>query len=268
MRKVGLFCVPRSGSTWLGEIINSCPEVKYKFQPNFAYSFEHELTDYSTQSEIETFFEKLYNTDDAFINGNLSISGQQKTYNFDKRDITTLCFKETHFLNIIENLLKSSSIKVVGLVRSPFAVINSWLNIPKEFKPEWDISQEWEKAERKNKGLKTHYFGYDKWKEASFLFLKLRAFYPNQFYLMNYDDLITDIDSQVKMLFQFLEMPYTSQTVDFITQSSLSQNDDAYSVFKQKRNDLGWQSSLPEFIQNDIKKDPDFIMLNTQFQWI
>lgn len=268
MRNIGLFSVPRSGSTWLGEIINSSPEVQYRFQPNYAYSFDYVLDEVSTELEIIDFFNKLYNTNDDFVNGKISISGKPKTYIFNKHTPTTLCFKETHYLNVIGRLLESSSVKIIGLVRSPFSVINSWLNIPKEFNPNWNIKEEWKNANLKNKDLKTHYFGYNKLKEACFMFLKLKELYPNQFYLVNYDDLIKDTVLEVKTLFQFCNIEYTTQTNNFIMQSSSSQNDDAYSVFKQKTSDLGWQSSLPLFIQNEIKNDPDFIKLNTVFKWI
>ena len=268
MRNIGLFSVPRSGSTWLGELINSSPEVSYKFQPNFAYSFKEELLENSTKLEIGKFFESLNETNDDFVNGRISISGQQKNYNFKKSKTTTLCFKETHYLNIMERLLEASPTKIIGLVRSPFSVINSWLNIPKEFSPEWEISQEWKTANLKNKGLKTHFFGYDKWKEACFTFLKLKALYPNQFHLINYDDLLTHTTEEVEQLFKFIGITFTTQTANFITQSKSNQSDDAYSVFKKKANDFGWQSSLPDFIQKEIKNDPDFVKLNKLFQWI
>jgi len=117
-------------------------------------------------------------------------------------------------------------------------------------------------------GRAEEFNGYERWKEACFMFLKLKELYPNQFYLVNYDDLIKETVLEVKTLFQFCNIEYTTQTNNFIMQSSSSQNDDAYSVFKQKTSDLGWQSSLPLFIQNEIKNDPDFIKLNTIFKWI
>jgi hypothetical protein len=268
MHKVALFSVPRSGSTWLGEMINSSPEVSYKFQPNIAYSFKYSLSESSNKSEIDFFFKELLETKDNFVNGELSISSKKKSYTFQKGNPTTLCFKETHYLHIIEHLLETSSIKIIGLVRSPFAVINSWLRSPKEFHQDWNINKEWENASLKNQNLDSHFFGYKKWKEACFLFLKLKKLYPKQFYLVDYDDLIKNAEDEVRKIFNFMEISYTEQTSEFISKSSSYQTEDVYAVFRKKTDDLGWQSSLPDFIELNIKKDTDFIKLNSHFKWI
>jgi len=268
MNKLALFSVPRSGSSWLGEIINSSPEVIYKFQPNFAYTFEPALQENSTMDEIDNFFHKLYLCKDEFVNGQLSISGEKRNLNFLKHKESILFFKETHFLNVIENLLKFSNTKVIGLVRSPFAVLNSWINIPKEFDPSWSVKNEWKYAELKNKGKNSHFFGYHKWKQVCFLFLRLKKEYPDQFYLINYDDLLSNPISEVKQLFEFSKLEYSDQTNTFLKKSTSFQSIDAYSVFKQKKNDMEWKKTLPSFIEHEIKEDEDFNALNTIFKWI
>jgi hypothetical protein len=96
----------------------------------------------------------------------------------------------------------------------------------------------------------------------------LNEFYPQNFHLVNYDDLLKNTIPEIKQLFKFIDTPYTSQTEDFIIKSTTSQSDDAYAVFKKKANDLTWESSLPTFIERAIKNDPDFIELNKKFQWI
>lgn len=268
MNNLALFSVPRSGSSWLGEIINSSPEIIYKFQPNFAYTFEFELQEDSKSEEIENFFQKLYYSKDEFVNGKLSISGIKRDFNFLKNKAAILFFKETHYLNVIENLLKTSDTKVVGLVRSPFAVLNSWINIPKEFDPSWSIKKEWKRGELKNRGKKTHFFGYFKWKEVCFLFLRLRREYPDQFYLISYDDLLSDPILEIKQLFKFCDLNYTEQTDAFIKLSTTTEAEDAYAVFKQRTDDISWKKTLPSFIEKEIKEDPDFNALNNLFKWI
>ncbi|QSS96387.1 sulfotransferase domain-containing protein [Psychroflexus sp. ALD_RP9] len=267
MNKIGLFSVPRSGSSWLGEIMNSSPEVLYKFQPNFAYSFSYCLDEHSNLSEIDNFYNQLLATKDAFVNGKLSISGQKREFHFKKNMPETLLFKETHYLNILPNLLKVSDTKIIGLVRSPFAVINSWLKIPKEFDPSWNVKEEWLNANKKNEGKSTHYFGYNKWKEATFLFLDLKKQYPEQFYLVNYKNLITETQNEIKQLFKFCDLEYTRQTESFIEQSTSSTSTDAYHVFKQKKDDLDWKKTLPKFIEDGINADEDFNKLNQSFKW-
>ena len=267
MDKIGLFSVPRSGSSWLGEIINSSPEVSYKFQPNYAYSFPLSLKENSTALEIETFFNQLVTTQDPFVNGKLSISGQKRDFNFIKNTPKTLLFKETHYINILSHLLQITDVKIIGLVRSPFAVINSWLKIPKEFDPSWNVKEEWLNANKKNEDKVTHFFGYNKWKEATFLFLDLKKQYPKQFYLINYKDLIAETYSEIKQLFEFCDLEYTKQTETFIKQSTSSNSTDAYHVFKQKKDDMDWKKTLPDFIKDKIMADEEFSKLNQSFKW-
>lgn len=268
MRKLALFSVPRSGSSWLGEIINSVPSVIYKFQPNFAYSFPYELTETTTKVEIETFYKHLLECDDEFVNGRLTISGKSRSLSFEKNNLQTIFFKETHYLNIIENLIQNSDTKVIGLVRSPFAVINSWLNIPKEFNPDWSVKDQWLNAELKNEQKPTHFFGYNQWKRACFLFLDFKLKYPNQFILINYNDLLTETFQTVSDLFSFGDLPYTKQTENFLKNSTEHEGLDDYSVFKKKKDDYEWRHKLPHFIEHAIKTDSKFHKLNKIFKWI
>lgn len=267
MNKVAIFSVPRSGSTWLGQLLNSHPNVLYRFQPNFAYSFGPELEADSSPEEISIFFDELAITDDDFVNGRISISSK-KNIEFEKEAPTSLVFKETHYLNVIENLLKNSDAKVIGLVRSPFAVINSWLKIPKEFDPNWDIKSQWETGSNKNQGRPTHYFGYNKWKEATQLFLQLKEEYPNRFFLAEYEKMLTDPEAVIKKVFGFCGLSFSNQTQEFLRLSSRQNDDDPYAVLKKKKDDLQWKASLPQHIIDKIDKDNDFAYLNNIFNWV
>jgi len=58
MKKIALHSVPRSGSSWIGQILNSSPKVNYKFQPLFSYAFKGYLDENSSRERIDEFFEK------------------------------------------------------------------------------------------------------------------------------------------------------------------------------------------------------------------
>jgi len=267
MNKVAIFSVPRSGSSWLGQIFNSNSNVLYKFQPNFAYSFENTLKENSSAQEIDEFYQNLILTNDSFVNAKITISSK-KSIQFVKQNFTTLVFKETHYINVIQNLIKNSDTKIIGLIRSPFAVINSWLGIPKEFDPKWDLKNEWKSGKSKNNGKVFNYFGYFKWKEAAKLFLQLQEQFPEKVKLVNYSNLISQKEGQIKDVFEFCDLEYEGQTKQFLKQSNKRDDKDAYSVFKKKENDNGWKNTLPEFIVNEIKADEEFQHLNSIFHWI
>jgi len=267
MNHLAIFSVPRSGSSWLGEIFNSSPETSYRFQPNFAYSFPLTLQRDSSFEEIQQFHKELALTNDPFVCDKLSISSKAKD-GFPKDKQKLLVWKETHFIFLAETLLKNSDTKVIGLLRSPLACIASWLKIPKEFHREWDVLEQWRTGELKNEGKESHYFGFEKWKEAALLFERLAEEYPERFYVVNYDDLLLDTLGTVTKLFRFADLTITDQTLQFIQNSRNSSDNDAYSVFKKKNDDLSWQGSLPGFVEDGIKNDEAFIMLNGKYNWV
>lgn len=267
MNKIAIFSVPRSGSSWLGQIFNSHPKVIYKFQPNFAYSFNWSLRENSTKQEIEEFFKELNITEDKFVNAEITISTKDGL-KFNKKHTDTLVFKETHYINILENLLKKSDSKIIGLIRSPFAVINSWIKIPKEFDPEWNLAEEWKFAHLKNENKNYNFFGFEKWKEATTLFLKMESKYPERFKVLNYSNLLSSKEKEIKELFDFCDLDYHAQTKKFLNYSNTVDDKDSYSVLKKKFNDDNWKTDLPQFIISEIKRDKKFQELNKIFKWI
>lgn len=149
--RIAIHSVPRSGSTWLGAIFDSHPNVKYAYQPLFSYAFKNYLNADATKQNILSFFQKLEESDDAFIN-------QDETKKagivpeFNKMAINAIAYKEVRYHHILENALRvDSELKVVGLIRNPMATIYSWYKAPKEFRPDlgWKLNDEWRFAPKK-----------------------------------------------------------------------------------------------------------------------
>jgi len=264
---IAIFSVPRSGSTWLGQIFNSLPSVVYRFQPNFAYSFPYYINDTSDNFQIENFYNELLESTDPFVNGEISISGKNNI-EFKKDEIKALVWKEVHALYLTKTILQNSTTKVIGIIRSPFSVIASWIKIPREFDPNWDVNEEWRFASLKNNGSPNNFFGYEKWKETVMLFLELREQFPKQFYLVNYEDLLKHTEREVSIIFDFCGLEMHGQTREFLLKTKESNEKDAYSIYKSKKDDCSWKESLPKFIVEEICLDPDFIELNEMFHWI
>lgn len=262
--------MPRSGSTWLGCIFDSSPNVAYRLQPLFSYTHKGKLNEVASLSEINTFFKEIYLTKDPYV---LQFQAKEKNLvpKFKKEKVTHIVYKEVRYHHIIENLLKEDEdIIVVGIIRSPFSVINSWLKAPKEFKKElgWKVDEEWRYAPQKNGNRPEEFNGYEKWKEVAHLFLRIKNNYPNRFYLLEYEDLLKNNLQTVSSLFKFCNLEVTKQTLDFLLESTNIQEQDAYSVFKKKENDMAWKKELPQFIIDEIRNDDDFKKLNEIFQWI
>lgn len=269
-KKIAIHSVPRSGSTWLGSIFDSHPKVAYRFQPLFSYTHKNQVKDNSSLNDINNFFLDIHQSKDDFVLQKKAIENN-KVPSFEKKKLTHIVYKEVRYHNIIRNLIvKDEEIKIIGLVRNPFSVINSWLRAPKEFKRElgWKIEEEWRFAPKKNLNKPHEFNGYEKWKEVAFLFLELKKNHPKQFYLLNYHSLLINKEKVINDLFKFCELEMNSQTLEFLNRSSKNSDDDAYSVFKKKLKDDEWRKELPISIIEEIKADEDFKKLNKIFNWI
>jgi len=259
MQKLAIHSVPRSGSTWLGNIFNSHPEVCFRHQPLFSYAFKDFLSPVSTQKEIDLFFDSIAESADAFINqkegidkGFIPVFQKNKTF-------THCCYKEVRYHHILENLLqRSPDVKIILLIRNPLATIYSWYKAPKEFRPEkgWVLEEEWLHSSKKNLNKPEEYNGYAKWKEATLLFLEMKKQFPGRVELVQYKNLLHQTEIVVKELFDFSGLDLPEQTIAFIKESKQRDLKDAYAVFKSKTKDDNWKD-LPEhiidYIYNDLK---------------
>lgn len=204
MQKIAIHSVPRSGSTWLGNIFNSHPKVSFKYQPLFSYAFKGYLTEVSNAESINSFFCEIQLSTDSFIN---QIEGIEKGIipDFKKEDTPThVCYKEVRYHNVLENMLiNNNSVKTVLLIRNPLAVLYSWYKAPKEFRAEkgWVFDEEWLNAPKKNLNKPEEYNGYVKWKEVTLLFLRLKKEYPNRVCLVNYSELINKTHTVIEEVF-------------------------------------------------------------------
>ena len=260
MKRIAIHSVPRSGSSWLGEIFNSNELTIYKYQPLFSYAFKNRLTPNSTKIEIINFFNELKYFNDDFLDQKKEREKELSPIfikNEKLRD--TIVYKEVRYHHILKNLLeKDNEIKIIGLVRNPLSVIYSWLMAPKEFKKNqgWKEMDEWRFASKKNLNKPEEFNGFEKWKEVAYLFEDLNQLYPNRFYLLRYDELINNSVKVVTDMFDFCGMNFLEQTDDFLTFSSnTDRSDEAYSVFRNEQKDDKWKSNLNPLIINEIHKD-------------
>lgn len=265
MQRIAIYSVPRSGSTWLGELFNSHPSIIYKYQPLFSYAFKSRLTPSSSRKEIIDFFSEIGTTEDNFLDQTEARKNGKLPVFIKSLSPSTIVYKEVRYLHIIENLLKQDhELKVIGLIRNPFAVIHSWLNAPKEFRTDlgWNELEEWRFAPKKNFNNPEEFNGFEKWKEVTLLFLRLEKEFPNQFKIVYYNSLLNETENTMRGLFQFCNLPFTEETKNFIEESQIKENKDAYSVYKTKMNDDEWKDLLNPIIIEEIKKE----LMNTEFE--
>ena len=177
---------------------------------------------------------------------------------FDKKALnpSVLAYKEVRYLYTIPLLLQRyKGIKIIGIVRNPYDVLESWINAYLEYKPEWDILQEWAFASKKNEYRPENYFGYYKWKEFIKMNVEMKKKYPGSYMIVRYEELAEEAISVTKELFSFLDVPYTDQTETFLKESQSKTIDNAYAVYRNKKEIQKKEFYLPDTVRNEIAKD-------------
>ena len=255
-RIISINGVPRSGTSWLGQIINSSPDVAFRFQPLFSYTHKGALREDSTVTEIMKFYGDILHTEDKFVlqrDPNIHVGYPEFAKNPQP---THLVYKNVRYHYLLEGLLeKIPGLNVIGIVRHPCAVIHSWHRAPREFKPEWDFSTQWRSAELKNAGQREEYFGYDRWKEVATMFVRLEQRFPERVTLVKYSELHDDPVRISRSLFDRIQLPFGAATRDFISESQNTVVDDPNSVHRGGHNDHAWMGELPESIVSAIRSD-------------
>lgn len=259
LQRIAIHGVPRSGTTWLGEILNSNEQVIYKYQPLFSYALKSFLDEHSDLPRIDEFFSRLTTTEDDFLDQRAQRERGDLPC-FNKLSPSHIVYKEVRYHNILENLLaQDQSVKLIGLVRNPLAAMASWLAAPREFRRDlgWDQMAEWRAAPSKNQGLAEEFYGFDKWKEAANLFHKLAAIYPERVKITAYSELLAEPEEQAQQICQFAGLEFTEQMRVFIAASRSETKADTYSVYRQRQKDDGWQSTIDDRIVQAIRADLD-----------
>lgn len=253
MELVTIQGVPRSGTSWLAQIFKSSPAVALRFQPLFSYAFKSRLSPQSTREECLQFFSDIRHTKDAFVlqlDPNIHVDYPTFT---ESEAPTHLVMKEVRYNHILPSLMAVlPEIKVVGLVRHPCAVMDSWIHAPREFKPEWNVQEQWRSGALKNQGRPEECFGFDKWKEVALLFTELEKRHPDRMKVVRYADLNADPMGTTKDLFTFCDLEFGPSTEDFIRTSRSADGGDANSVYRKARPDEAWKSRLPTSIADTI----------------
>jgi LPS sulfotransferase NodH len=255
LQKIAIHGAPRSGTTWLGEILNSNEHVIYKYQPLFSYAFKSFLDEHASAEKINNFFQAIASKDDAFLDqveqrqrGDLPV--------FGKREPSHIVYKEVRYHHILANLLQQDpEVKLIALIRNPLAVMASWLAAPREFRKDlgWCVETEWRDAPSKNNGLPEEFFGFAKWQESARIFHELALKHPERVLLVNYANLLGDTWQQAEIICKFTGLDFTQQMQQFL-QSSMDQvSEDVYSVYRDKSEDDGWKSTLDDSIVAGVR---------------
>jgi hypothetical protein len=228
---IGIHGAPRSGTTWLGQLFNSNPNVKYCFQPFFSYAFRGRASETSSTQELIALFRDMFASEDDFVTQRGNARLARSAPEFIKSTPTHLVYKEVRFHHLLPHLLDVlPEFKTIGLVRDPRFVLASWFRAPREFDASWSVVREWRNAPHKNAGLKENWYGFERWVELTNLFLQLKREHPKRFMLIRYEDLVFDTCGVMAQLLAFSGIGMHEQTERFIQATTSVDDNDPYGV--------------------------------------
>ena len=229
---IGLHGAPRSGTTWIGQIFNSAPEVAFRFQPFFAHTFRPRIDAVTSAAKLDQILAEIAETQDDFILQRGDGRMAKDELAFAKSAVARVVYKEVRYHHLLPTLMQIPRFKGVGIIRDPLEVLASWKAAPREFDPVWDFGAEWREAGLKNGGRIGEFYGYEGWKRAALIFQDMAAQYPDRFRILRYGDLTADPVGLVTDLFGFLGLAMTDQTTAFLARSTSRDDGDTYGVFR------------------------------------
>lgn len=241
--------MPRSGTTWLSQILASSPDVRLKSCPLFSYEFKNKLDEDSTSEEWHQLFRDVYATNSEFLDQeHLRKKGLIPEFADKKDHPARLVIKSNRFHNLTPNILQNhDDIRFIYLVRHPCAAIYSWLTDPNEFPQSADPLAHWRTGECRKTGP-GEFWGFDDWVKVTRQALKLSRAYPERLRIFRYEDLVTNTDEIANKVFNFLGLSMTSSTKHFIDISQSRHDEHKHSVYKKPVLINRWQESLDQEI--------------------
>ncbi|MEM9489575.1 MAG: sulfotransferase [Myxococcota bacterium] len=248
--------MPRSGTSWIGQIVDSSPQVRYRMSPLFSYEFKNYVREGARREDWEHVLRGSYGSDNEFMNQSYRRdAGEYPTFARKEVEPELLVVKFNRFQNLIEEMLDLlPEVKMVAVVRHPCGTIHSWLTAPKEFPPDADPMEHWRSGACKKTGYGDN-FGFDDWKWVTRLHVRLAAQRPQQFRLIRYEPFVRDPIAHSRDLLAFFDLTYSDQTADFLARSQRDIVPGDYSVFKPPSVADRWRDELQPAIRDAIVAD-------------
>ena len=264
MKKIiAIFGMPRSGTSFVGQIFDSHPNTVFRMEPLFAYKLKNMIDENSTKEEYINFFKKAYESDEDFFMNQMDKREKGSYPTFNKLGKDTLVIKTTRFHEILPTLLKyfnKDILHVISIVRHPCGSINSWLKHPNEFPQHLNYRDEWRHAKCRQTA-KEEYWGFEDWKLVYLQHIKLEKEF-NNFKIFQYEDIVNSIYQKTEELFKFCEINIEEQTKQFLKECQSKNLDDPYAVYKNKSVISKWKYQLDIEIQKEIINE----IINTELE--
>lgn len=244
---LALFGCPRSGTSWLGQLLNHHEAVAYRYQPLFAYEFKDWFGRHGVSAaSVDAFHAALLDARSDFVRQDLHPAKRAGPP-------ALLAWKEVRYHRLMGPLLATGALgHLLYLVRDPVDVINSWYQAPKEFRAGQDIHVEWRDAPSKNVD-DSEFNGFTRWKHSLAMALDLAATDPARVTIVRYERLRASPGPTIDAILARAGLAPSEQVARFVTASTSRHDDDAYGVHRTATA----PRRLPDDIVTAIRADAD-----------
>lgn len=253
LKYIWLNGMPRSGTSWLSQIFDSHPNVKFKLSPLFSYAFKNAMNINSTRQEWIDFFHKVYKTEDIFMDQEYRRKkGEYPIFKEKYKNPKYIVIKDTRYHNLTERIIEIlPEVKFIHIVRHPCGAINSWLRAPREFPKDANPLKEWKTGDCRKTGSE-EFWGFNDWKNFTMMYLELMEQFPARVLVIHYEQLVDNSLKITKKMFDFVGLEMNPQTAKFLKNSQASHIYNEYAVFKNKNVKYKWKRQLNPKIISEI----------------
>jgi hypothetical protein len=245
--------MPRSGTSWLGQLLESHPEVSYRMSPLFTWEFKNRLSLESTREEWTSLIDEVARSSNPYLlQTERRLTGQYPIFPLRATTPTCIVMKFDRHQHLIRRSVELlPAMKVIGIVRHPCGAIYSWLKAPREFPVDADQLEHWREGQIKKRWDGDHY-GFTDWVSTTRELVALALEQPDRVAWVRYEALVADPRAEMARILSGIGLSMHSQVETFIAQSQALHVAGDYSVFKSPKVAYAWKGGLDRRIQEAI----------------
>jgi len=251
-----LLGMPRSGTTWLSQLIEAHPSFLVRLSPNYSYPLKNKLNPSSTLNEWTEVLTEAIETTDEFMTQDWQRDAGNLIERPSEARATRLAIKDTRFHDTyLAGMRVLPDARTVYLVRNPCAVLYSWHRSP-EFPADADWTQEWRTGTTRKREGDGEFWGFNDWMDITQRYLDLSALLPNRVFILRFESLMYELEPTLERLMDFLEAPVDQAMAEFARRSHGGHDPNPYSIHKDPNAVLdSWRGNLEETIEQAVAAD-------------
>lgn len=248
--------MPRSGTSWVAQILASHPSVRLKYDPLFSYEFKNALDDTAGADDWAALFADVYARESPYLDQEfLRVDGHVPSFERRDRYPPVLAIKSNRHHDLIAHAVRIGvTMKVLHLVRDPVDTIASWLANKNEFPESASAIDEWRTGTCR-KTAPGEYWGFDDWKKVTEEANALAATHPDRFRVTSYDAFVADPVTCATGMFAWIGLDLSGQTRRFLEDSRTRHSDHPRAVFRDPRKRKDHRAALPEGTEATIRTE-------------